>query len=705
MKCYRVIGAALALILVWTSMGYAQQTAEELFQAALHQEEVQGDLETAIQSYQRILGEFPGNRAVGAKAQLHIGLCYEKLGLQDARQAYRSVIDDFPGHADEVRMARERLASLTEELAELNRQPTFRKIEIASNPQNGVLSPDGRQLAFVSEGGVWVVPLRGEVDPDIAGEPVLIAEVPGVWNFGNVAAWSADGEWIAVNGPQNENSVYLVPVGGGDPRMIRLPARAGPWSWRLSLSPDGQRLAFTADEVVPDENDSWVSGHVNVAPIEGGEPQQMSASWGGQAGFSPDGEFLAYVGYRERDDLPEDFPLPWSGDLWVVRSAGGVPVKLANVDGLLLAPVWSPDGSFIAAQGLLSSRGVVEVRVYPLTPDASSAGEPTRIALPRRAVGGLVGWTPDNELGVFMASESHSAIYTVPSAGGRAVQVTPDGVVYYPRWSPDGERIFFRWVRVDEGPSGVRVAYVPTDGGDVVGVPWPERPLMSVVPGGGHNLSPDGEQIVISAADVQVDRVDRHGGDVWTIPVDGGPPKRLTNDPSSERHPCWSPDGQWVAFTDLHATSEDEGFKAIYMVPSGGGEIRQITSEADSVGDGAIAFSPDGERITFFSGGAIKTIPVRGGQPEVLVAEVSSGRHSQLEWSPDGSRIAHNAGGKIWITPLDGGAPEELRTGLPENAWLGEFGWSPDGEKIVFMASMGGDLELWLISDFLPAGR
>ncbi len=146
-------------------------------------------------------------------------------------------------------------------------------------------------------------------------------------------------------------------------------------------------------------------------------------------------------------------------------------------------------------------------------------------------------------------------------------------------------------------------------------------------------------------------------------------------------------------------------FKAIYMVPAEGGEIREITSEADSVGDGAIAFSPDGERITFFSGGAIKTIPVKGGQLEVLVAEVGSGRHSQLEWSPDGSRIAHNAGGKIWITPLDGGAPEELRTGLPENAGLSEFGWSPDGEKIVFMASIGGKLELWLISDFLPAGR
>ena len=86
----------------------------------------------------------------------------------------------------------------------------------------------------------------------------------------------------------------------------------------------------------------------------------------------------------------------------------------------------------------------------------------------------------------------------------------------------------------------------------------------------------------------------------------------------------------------------------------------------------------------------------------MLVAEVRSGRHGQLAWSPDGSRIAHNAGGKIWITQLDGGVPEELCTGLPEGANLSEFGWSPNGEKIVFMALIGGEPEFWLISDFLP---
>jgi Tol biopolymer transport system component len=67
-----------------------------------------------------------------------------------------------------------------------------------------------------------------------------------------------------------------------------------------------------------------------------------------------------------------------------------------------------------------------------------------------------------------------------------------------------------------------------------------------------------------------------------------------------------------------------------------------------------------------------------------------------------GTLIAHNARGKIWITSLDGGEPQELSTCLPKDAKLSEFGWSPDGEKIAFFGSTGGEAEFWLIENFLP---
>lgn len=81
------------------------------------------------------------------KAQLQIGICYEKLGMKEAQTAYRQVIDKYPKQTDVVAAARERLAGIERSLAELNRHPKFRKIEIATKPQNGVLSPEGDKQA------------------------------------------------------------------------------------------------------------------------------------------------------------------------------------------------------------------------------------------------------------------------------------------------------------------------------------------------------------------------------------------------------------------------------------------------------------------------------------------------------------------------------------------------------------------------------
>ncbi len=695
-----IIAAFFVLVFLGGQCALAQ-SGYNLFQKGLVQERVKGDLDEAIKIYERIIVKFPENRPIVAKALLHIGLCYEKMGKQEAQKAYQKVVDQYPEQKEEVSVAKERIAEISKSLKGVAQRPIFRKINIASKPQNGVLSPDGNQLAFMSNNAVWVVPLHGKVAPDIAGEPVRLAEVPGIWDESNMMAWSADGNWIAVYGGGNQSDsdegsiVSVLPVAGGIPRVVRLPEQGGHlWSYRLSLSPDGQILAFSARELHKPrkKRSDPLDRYICTIPTAGGEPKQISSGWGRMPSFSPDGETIAYVdSVRKNWQGTERYLL--GGELWIVPSEGGTPVKLASVKGRLRGPVWSPDGKYIATHhepgGTNDSK---EIWVFPLSPDASGTEEPEKIALPRSSWNMLAGWTPNNELGIFISTEEQCAIYTVPASGGRAVQITLTEWPYYPRWSPDGERIYFRGA-FDKEKNTVPILYVPSVGGDPVQVPVrSERRLVSRVPGGGLNVSPDGKKIVISA--YQEPYNPKQGVDVWTIPVAGGPPTRLTNDRSSEGYPCWSPDGKWIAFK--------EDFPAIFVVPAEGGEAQQITSQVDSVGDGAIAFSPDGERIAFFSDGSIKTIPVEGGESEVLVGEVKSHSHSQLAYSPDGSKIAHNAGGKIWITMLGKGKPEELRTGLPENAKLSEFGWSPDGEKIAFFASTGGEAELWLIENFLP---
>ena len=77
------------------------QTAEELLPRALQLENVKGELEQAIEVYQKIVKEFPDNRPIAAKALFHIGLCYEKLGMKKAQATYQDVINKYSDQVDE----------------------------------------------------------------------------------------------------------------------------------------------------------------------------------------------------------------------------------------------------------------------------------------------------------------------------------------------------------------------------------------------------------------------------------------------------------------------------------------------------------------------------------------------------------------------------------------------------------------------------
>ena len=698
---------ALAAVAGARSAAAQEREAEVALQQALHVEQVEGNLERAIQLYRELVENHSAVREVAAKAQLHIGLCYEKLGLTEARQAYRDVIDDFPEQRDEVALAEERLASLTQELAELRRQPTFRKIEIASKPRNGVLSPDGSKLAFTSGGSVWVVPLQGNVGPDVAGEPIQLTEPMGARRSGNVGmSWSANGEWIAFNATQDEQQViYVVPAAGGEPK--RIPGNhfrgAYAYSYRVSLSPDGRTLAFANDDPDAEAEDSPYSQvhlSVHTIPVEGGQPTKLTPIWSIEPAISPDGRYVAYVKFvRAEDEDLGDF-YGWYKELWVIPAAGGTPVLVADSIGAM-GPVWSPDARMIAfIRVSVGEDESQEIWVVPLSEEGAPSAAPTKIQLPRESFHPLAGWTSGNELGVFMNTPFHQAVYTVPADGGKAVQITPDGYAFHPRWTPDGKTIVFR--------GGPALAAVPAEGGEVSEISVVSDPqIIPGIPGGGEHVSPDGRKIVFMGATRQPLRVN-----IFTVPVEGGAATRLTESPAEpemdtqDRYPCWSSDGDRVAFIRYHEVAKGDFRMNIYVVPAEGGEPRPITTDADSVAWAAIAYSPDGEWLAYFTDNAIKIRPVAGGEARVVVELEGVNFHSELAWSPDSKRIAYTGRGSIWTVPIDGGEPVEVETGvLTEDAENLHIDWSPDGKKIVFAFSSGGDPEFWLISDFLPEER
>ena len=112
MNSRKTLTIIMAISMILGSYRSFAQTAEELFPKAIQLEEVKGELEKAIEVYQTIVTQFSANRPIASKAQLHIGLCYEKLGNTQARKAYERVVRDYADQAEPTKLARERLRAL-----------------------------------------------------------------------------------------------------------------------------------------------------------------------------------------------------------------------------------------------------------------------------------------------------------------------------------------------------------------------------------------------------------------------------------------------------------------------------------------------------------------------------------------------------------------------------------------------------------------
>ncbi|HEY7544081.1 MAG TPA: LpqB family beta-propeller domain-containing protein, partial [Blastocatellia bacterium] len=168
-------------------------------------------------------------------------------------------------------------------------------------------------------------------------------------------------------------------------------------------------------------------------------------------------------------------------------------------------------------------------------------------------------------------------------------------------------------------------------------------------------------------------------------------------------YPTLSPDGSSVAYSSDHAGSFE-----IYAKPlaTGGREI-QLTSDGQQ--NFEPAWSPDGKLIAYHSKmrGGIWVIPSLGG-PARRLSEFGS----RPAWSPDGSTIAFQSGGitdhgttafamppsTIWLVSLQGGDPAPVtQVGQPSGGH-GSPSFSPDGKRLVFVASDTGLSEMWTVS-------
>ena len=150
--------------------------------------------------------------------------------------------------------------------------------------------------------------------------------------------------------------------------------------------------------------------------------------------------------------------------------------------------------------------------------------------------------------------------------------------------------------------------------------------------------------------DIRGDRVVfTYGGDLWTASSSGGNATRLTSHPGLELFGKFSPDGKWIAFTGQY-----DGDEQVFVVPSSGGEPRQLTfypakgplAPRWGWDNQVYGWSTDGKRIFFRSLrdswatpiARLYSVSVDGGPTEPLpMPTAGSG-----DYSPSGNEIAYS---------------------------------------------------------------
>jgi Tol biopolymer transport system component len=642
----RTIVIRISFLIAAVSLMLAQ-TGDDLFKQARNKEVVDADIPGAIELYERVVREFPANRALVAQSLLQLGECYERLNQPaKSREAFQRIVAQYKDQADVYARAAARLAPAPD---------TRKRVEIKTpfswDPIAFALSPDGKTLVALASqtlgGQLWLYHLD-------TGKSELL---PGTENphncCGQTPFFSPEGRSIGFFAEGKLKTIDL------QSRRVRV----------LAAAPFPQGGAWSQDDTIVFSSTLFAPLKRLSALVENGPVESLAAAVG-RPHFLPDGRRFLFYARVSRTPILR------------IGSLDNADVQTLSVNGPSGASFVSPNHLFYTGGGSFFHQPL-----DPLTLQA--AGSPERLADSVATFGtslgtaafsasasgpvayrtGLVAtrrftwWDRKGQrVGFLGAADKEDPAYVRFSPNGRSLSFTRQAPVgnsgpfvgltqidvatgrlsgmetpcAYGVWSPSGESLSCDANQIAQGKNAYNL-FIHTVGGGT-------RPMRP--PAQGFNTpvdwSPDGKFVLYTYYDV-----DGSGGrDLLAQPVDGGAAVPVAATSAFEVNGRFSPNGHWVAYDSYES---GKGFE-IYVQPFPGSTASRLKVSVNGGYDPQ--WSRDGKELYFLSSdNHLMVVPVtfstngtelKTGTPAALF-EATLPAGSEYAPAPDGQRFLVNS--------------------------------------------------------------
>lgn len=435
------------------------------------------------------------------------------------------------------------------------------------------------------------------------------------------------------------------------------------------FSPDGKWIAFSSDR----------DGNLDVyiIPSTGGTAKQLTHHSADDVvlGWTPDGRGILFSSQRGEDFMAQ---------LYIVSVDGGMPWRAGPDMGN--AASFSPDGKRIA----YNPKGQVYWRKYYRGAYATdvwiedvSAKKFTQLT----DFDGLDSWPMWSRDGdIYFVSDRDgnglTNIWRIADSGGKAEKVTSfkSGDVRFPSISADGRMIVFEhdfgiW-KLDTASKKVSPIRLDIDA-ETAENDSEVRAFSSEADD--YDLAPNARRLVVSVH-----------GELFTVPVEEGDIRQITNSPARDRGVAYSPDGKWLSFI-----SDSSGREELYVSATDGSGAAQKLTDIDALKIG-YSWSPDSKEIAFTSSDN-KLRKVNVGTKTLMELDSSRyGNISGVEWSPDGKWLTYSKSdasrtADIYVIASSGEEKEAHKVTFDSYDERSPR-FSPDGRKVFFIRtdSVGG---------------